>query len=188
MSIRKTLYCAALLLLAVAAGLFSSQMTLALWNSAEPSSAQVVRAADFNVQLAGQPMIVNGMSATITVPNPDRALTPTTPVYVAAAVHNGTNASGPFTVQVSAGKPIVSKASKVELVSALTVRTALMPASGDCAQADYSVATAHTTIAKGATATICIRASLPTNAPESLQQATAAIAVPITVVQLQPGG
>lgn len=188
MHIRKTLLSAAVIVLAAVAGLSVVQGTWALWNAAVPATAKAAQAADFRVELAGQPMTVNGVAATVTLPNPSATLTPTSPVYAAVTVRNATNAGGPFTIRATAGQPIVSNASVPALSTALTVQTALTPASGGCAAAAFGGLPADAVVAKNATAGFCVRVALPANAPETLRNATATISIPVTVTQIQPGG
>jgi hypothetical protein len=182
---RNWLLTAAVICAAVVAGLLTVGGTWALWNALAPSGAGTVQSADFRVELNGSPMVVDGVSTTVALQNPSTALTPDNPVYATVKVANATNAGGPFTLNAALGTPTVTHASVAALASTLTVQTARMPASGQCSGATYTSTPASASIAKDASATFCLRMSLPSTAPESLTQATATVTVPVTATQIQ---
>lgn len=183
MNIKGMLRMAAVVGVAVLAGLIGVQGTWALWSSTVQVEPQRIQAADFRVELNGSPMTVNGVAATVTLPNPSVPLTPTTPIHAAVSVRNATNAGGTFKVLAATGPAVISNATIPALTTSLTVQTAPAPASGDCAAATFGATRASVSIAKGAAAVICVRVSLPANAPETLRGATATITVPVTVSQ-----
>ncbi|WP_313816477.1 hypothetical protein [Citricoccus sp.] len=184
MRVKTLLQSAAVIALALVAGLCGVGGTWALWNTTAPTNSGTVQSADFRVELNGTPMTVNGVAATVALEDPGTALTPTTPAYSVVTVKNATNASAPFSIRVAAGQPHVTSANAA-LPASVTVRSALMPASQRCGDAVYASAPATTTITQGATEQICLRMTLPENAPETLARATATVTVPVTATQAQ---
>ncbi|GAA1131796.1 hypothetical protein [Citricoccus alkalitolerans] len=184
MRIKTLLQSAAVIALALVAGLCGVGGTWALWNTAAPANSGTVQSADFRVEINGTPMIVNGVAATVALEDPGTALTPTAPAYSVVTVKNATNASAPFSVSVAAGQPHVTSPNAA-LPASVTVWSSLMPESQRCADAAYASAPATTTITQGTTAQICLRMTLPENAPETLSHATATVTVPITATQTQ---
>lgn len=183
MNIKKTLLSTVILMLAVTAGLAGVQGTWALWSATAPATAHSVQAADFRVELSGTPTTVNGVPTTVTLPNPATALTPSTPVYAAISIRNATNAGGPFNIRATTGEPTIAKASVPALNTALMVHAVPAPASGDCSSASYGPS-ATAVLAKGESVQLCLRVSLPSDAPETLRGATATITIPIAITQL----
>jgi predicted ribosomally synthesized peptide with SipW-like signal peptide len=184
---RNWLPTAAVICVAVVAGLLGVGGTWALWNTVAPSNSGTVQAADFRVDLNGSPMVTNGVSATVApqFPAGNTAITPEKPLYATVRVANTTNAGGPFTITAALGTPTVTSASPTGLAAALTVQSAPMPASGECSGATYTSAPASAAVAKNASATFCLRLSLPSTASEALMQATATVTVPVTATQVQ---
>lgn len=186
MSTSDALRMAAVIGTAVVAGLLAVQGTWALWDAAAASGARSVQAADFRVELNGSPMTAGGVSATVALQNPAMALTPTNPVYAAVTLTNATNAGGPFRILAAAGTPSATS-STPGLAATISVQTAPAPAAGGCLAATYSATPASTVVAKGGSVTLCLRASLPADAPSMLGGSAVAIAVPITATQLPEG-
>lgn len=184
MRIKTSLRSAAVIALALVAGLCGVGGTWALWNTTAPANPGTVQSADFRVELNGTPMTVNGMAATVTLEDPGTALTPTTPAYSVVSIKNAANASAPFSIRVAAGQPRVISANAA-LTASMTVRSAIKPATQRCAEADYASTPAATTITQGSTAQICLQMALPENAPETLARATATVTVPLTATQTQ---
>lgn len=186
MRIPATLKATALIGLAVLAGLLGVTGTWALWNDAEPSGAGTVQSAAFDIRLNGNPMAA---TATMVPETPGATVKPGTPVFATVTVRNTTTAGTPMSVTALMGAPAVVNPSTPGLGTALTARTALAPATGGCAQADYPATNTgvSTVIAHGDTARFCVRVTLPQNAPATLAQHTATIAATVTVTQ-QPRG
>ncbi|MEW1979585.1 SipW-dependent-type signal peptide-containing protein [Citricoccus sp. NPDC079358] len=184
MRIKTMVQTAAVISLAVVAGLLGVGGTWALWNASAPAQMGTVQAADFSVTVNGSPLASQGVTATARPETSGAALTPKTPVYSIIAITNATNASGPFSLRTVLGQPTTSN-TPAALASNLTIQTASMPASNKCADASYTSTPTATTITKGATASLCLRMSLPQNAPGTLTQTTATVAVPVTATQIQ---
>lgn len=185
MRTRNWLLTAVVIGLAVVAGLAGVGGTWALWNAAAPSGTGAVQAADFRVTLNGSPMTVNGSSATVALQDPTTPLTPKSPVYAKVTVSNATDAGGAFTIRATMGQPVVSTATVSGLATAMVIRTAAAPTSGDCAAAGYTSAPAEATIAKEGSAAFCVQVSLPQNAPDTLVNSSATVTVPVTATQIQ---
>lgn len=184
MRIKTMVQTAAVIGLAVVAGLLGVGGTWALWNASAPAQMGTVQAADFQVTVNGSPLAAQGVSANAKPETQGAALTPKTPVYSIIAITNATDASGPFSLRTVLGQPKAT-GTAAALASSLSIQTASMPASNRCADATYTGTPAATTITKGATARLCLRMSLPHNAPDTLAQATATVTVPVTATQIQ---
>lgn len=169
--------------LAAVAGLLGAGGTWALWNASAPAQMGTIQAADFQVTVNGSPLVAQGVTATAKPETPGGALTPRTPAYSIIAITNATDASGPFSLRTVLGQPRTTNTSTA-LASSLSIRTASMPASNRCADATYTGTPAATTITKGATTRLCLRMSLPDNAPDTLTQDTATVSVPLTATQI----
>lgn len=182
MRITTRLKAAALIGLAVVAGLLGTSGTWALWNAAVPSGAGTIQAANFNIQLNNAPM---GTTATAIMEASGVTLTPSTPVYARVEIKNATNAGTPMTVNAVMDPPRVVNPSTTALGTALSVRADKAPASGSCADAKYLESTSVTTsIAQGGIGRFCLRMSLPTGAdPKNLTTAKATISTTVTVTQ-----
>ncbi|QCU76996.1 hypothetical protein E7744_01220 [Citricoccus sp. SGAir0253] len=187
MRITSTLRAAALLGLAVLAGLLGVGGTWALWNDTAASDAGAVQAADFRVELNGSLLTADGATVSATPEDPGAALTPDTPVYATVTVANGLDAGTPTALQATLGAPTVSRASVPALGTALTVGAAVAPASGGCAAATYTQDGASAPVAQGASTRFCLRMTLPPDASPALSGATATVTVPVTATQLPRG-
>lgn len=188
MRISSMLQSATILGLAVVAGLMGVSGTWALWNATAPADAGSVQSANFVVTVNGADMILNDTVTTVALENPSAALTPDTPVYASLKLTNSTDASSEFTIRSTVGTPqIASK--NAELSSSLVVRSAVMPAAGDCSSAVYptgaSPGTTSAEVAKGESQRFCLRMSLPAKAPESLIKSAATVTVPVHVEQIK---
>lgn len=111
------------------------------------------------------------------------ALTPATPLVVSVQVANTTDAGAPFTIEAVMGAATVDGHTGQLLADHLTVESAVAPASGQCAGADFGE-TSSTAIAKGASATFCIRVSLASDTPARVQGSAALLTLPVTATQL----
>ncbi|WP_422115705.1 hypothetical protein [Brachybacterium sp. UNK5269] len=133
-------------------------------------------------------MIVNETSTTVALADPSAALTPGTPVYASLTLTNSTDASSSFTVGATLGAPQVTSKNSA-LASTLTVRSAVMPASGNCSAATYSsgdsAKATSAQVAKGGSQRFCLRMSLPATAPDSLITSAATVTVPVHVAQIR---
>lgn len=183
MNVRDMMLSATVVALAVVAGLLGAGGTWALWNASAFAGAGAVRSADFRVEINGSPMTTGGVAATINVQG-SGPLTPTSPAYAMLTLSNRTDAGSPFTVRAGLGTPRVSNATVAQLATSLSVQTAVAPASGQCSAATYGATPASADISKGGAAQFCVRMSLPADAAESLSNASATVAIPVTATQL----
>ncbi|GAB3812689.1 hypothetical protein GCM10028820_06170 [Tessaracoccus terricola] len=184
MTARNVLRVTAVMVIAVLAGVLAVQGTWALWNSAVASGAQSVRAADFQVNLNGNPTIVDGSAVTVSLGDVG-TLTPGATIHAAVNATVPTDAGAEFTVLATVGSPQVQQASVAALPDHLRFQVAPAPGSGKCADVAAWTPTATATIGKGGAAGFCVQVQMLPGAPESLQGATATIAIPVSVTQTQ---
>src|SRR5690606_11557734 len=179
---RNMLRMTAVMVAAVVAGLLAVQGTWALWNDSVASGAQSIQAADFQVNLNGNPTIVNGSAVTVSLADAG-ALVPGGAVHTAINVTVPTNASAAFTVAATVGTPLVQNPSVAALRDHLRTDVAVAPASGQCAAVSTWTPTATATISKAGAAGFCVRIRLLSAAPESVRGASAGISIPVAVNQ-----
>ncbi len=195
----RALKAAGLILAAVVLGLLTVQGTYALWNAAVNSNAGTVQAADFRVSLTDGPTgttkdmtlddgTAAGKPATIALSTtPIGVVIPGQSVYAGVQLGNVTNAGGNFTINASAGVPVITNTSESGVAALLSVRAVGADTLAQCPNAalyDGAQATASVSIAKNASRVLCFQVTLAANAPGSVQGKSAGISIPLTVDQL----
>lgn len=180
----RVLKAAGLILTAVVLGLMTVQGSYALWNAAAPSNAGTIQAADFSIKVNGQ-----DMSAPV-VPLTLGELTPGKTAYTAIDVKNNVN--------VTRDSPLVLKLNLTGLAPVdnfggfLVVKTAVPAAGTTCAAvapASYTAAPAviASTLALGATQSVCIAVELSAATPAAHLGKAIQIPAKLTVAQAAPG-
>lgn len=179
MRIKAMLQTAAVLGLAVVAGLVGVSGTWALWSSSAAADAGTVQAANLVVDVNGDRMFTDGTSATVTLADPGRALTPNTPVELTVTLANQSDAGAGLDLRATLGTATI-ESDNAALPAAIAVQSAV----GSCDAATEFGPTATAAIGQGAAQDFCVRLSLPTSAPATLAQSEATVAIPVDVVQI----
>lgn len=183
MRLKTMLRTAAVLALAVVAGLFGVSGAWALWSISTPADAGIVQSANFVVEANGDPLLVNGTSTTVALGKPSDTLTPESPVHASLTLANHSDATSELAVRATLGTVTVAS-ENAPLAQSLIVESA----PGSCRRASFaptSSATSSATVTQGASQTFCLRMSLRPEAPASLSNSTATVTLPVHVQQIQ---
>jgi hypothetical protein len=180
MRLRSAMQLTAVTVVAVVAGLFGAQGTLALWNSAVPSNAGTVQAADFRLELNDQ-VIGGGASADVVVESPTALLTPSQPALVSVAVRMTTTAAKTLAMKAEMGEALIANA-PAGLDGYLVVRSEVV-ASGDCSKATYPSSRSAVVLRHDQPARFCVQVALKPDTPTSFQNVSGRITLPLTITQ-----
>lgn len=177
MRIKTVLRTAAVLSLAVVAGLFGVSGAWALWSASAPAEAGTVQSASLVVTANGSPLLVNGISTTVDLAGPRTTLTPSTPVYATLTLSNHSDAPAGLDLRATVGAARVSSA-KPGLTETMIVQVS----AGSCDSASFAE-TSTAVMAQGGSQAFCVRMSLPKDSPGSLSGGTATVTIPVHVEQ-----
>jgi predicted ribosomally synthesized peptide with SipW-like signal peptide len=189
MRTKTMLLSAAVIGLAVVAGLLGVSGTWALWNASVQSNPGTVQAANFDIKVNGKSIPADGSNVSLAVEDQTARLSPTQKVYAAITVTNATNASGPFTVRTDLGAPLPASGTEADMKSYLRLTTAPL-ASGKCSAISsgyYTTAAKSAQITKDDSATYCVQVALKPDAPSSLGGKTVNVVLDLSVSQLPAG-
>jgi hypothetical protein len=160
---------------AIVLALLTVHGTLARWTATATTTGLSVQSADFKVTAAvGQNVQRVPAGGTITVPGPT-ALTPGTSQNTPIVVTNAADASGPFTISVTAGTTHAIGALAPYLTTSIGVGQ-----SGSCTDIRQDT---RVVLAKGASATFCLTATLAANTPATFGGAGASITFTLATQQ-----
>ncbi|MCQ1951093.1 hypothetical protein NNX28_14310 [Arthrobacter sp. zg-Y859] len=178
---KSTLKAAGLILAAVVLGLMTVQGTYALWNTAAPSNAGTIQAADFNILVNGSPMTPGPL--TLNVGDVAKGQ----PRYQSVTVENAVNVteSSPLRLQAS----LVGLGPVKGFDGYLTVTAATVPIATACdlvAATQYTATPPAPVLAKDAPQKICLKADLNPNTPIAYLGRTIASTITLTVAQTAP--
>lgn len=189
MRTKNMLLTAAVIGLAVVAGLLGAGSTWAVWNASAESTPGTIQAANFDITVNRQSIPTDGASVSIDLEDPSARLSPTTKVYAAVTVTNATNASGPFTVRADLGVPRPAGNTPADIQQYLSLATAPL-SSGTCSAvpaASYTATARSMQLEKSASSTYCLEVALQPNAPSTLGGTTVNVVLPLSVSQLPAG-
>jgi predicted ribosomally synthesized peptide with SipW-like signal peptide len=186
MRIKTMLQSAAVIGLAVVAGLLGVAGTWALWSASATANPGTVKAADFTVLVNGQ-ALKSSAATTASLSTEGGPLTPTTDVYAALTVQNSSNAGGPFAIEVSV--PALLTIEDARMPATVTVES-VRKTTEKCAAAPFPATptTGQTTtvINKNASASFCLRIGLPDETPSQRKPSEIALTVPVSAAQAPP--
>jgi predicted ribosomally synthesized peptide with SipW-like signal peptide len=187
MRTKNMLLTAAVIGLAVVAGLLGVGGTWALWNASVQSKAGTVSAANFDVTVNTKSMATNGWTVTVDPVADSKPLSPSQKVYAALTVTNTTDASAPLTMNVAPGRPTVPSADGIEWSKHVNIRSRKIE-SGTCPAAAYTdqlpVIPDVSRITQKNFVTYCLEVSLKPDPPAELRGKAFTVDVPLTVSQL----
>ncbi|MGD6979891.1 SipW-dependent-type signal peptide-containing protein [Citricoccus sp. CH26A] len=189
MRTKNMLLTAAVIGLAVVAGLLGVGGTWALWNASVQSNPGTVQAANFDIKLNGKSIPADGSNVALSVEDPTAKLSPSQKVFAAVTVSNTTNASGSFTVRADLGTPVPANGTDTDMTPYLSLTTAPQ-ASGKCSDVPsgaYTTAAKSVQIPKDQAASYCVQVALAPNAPSSLGGRTLTAVLDLSVSQLPAG-
>jgi predicted ribosomally synthesized peptide with SipW-like signal peptide len=189
MRTKNMLLTAAVIGLAVVAGLLGVGGTWALWNASVQSNPGTVQAADFDITVNGKSIPADGSNVSLALEDQTARLSPTQNVYTAVTVTNATNASGPFKVRADLGAPVPASGTEADMKSYLSLTTAPLD-SGKCSavpSGSYTTAAKSAQISKDHSTTYCVQVALKPNAPSSLSGQTVNVVLDLSISQLPAG-
>jgi predicted ribosomally synthesized peptide with SipW-like signal peptide len=188
MRTKNMLLTAAVIGLAVVAGLLGVGGTWALWNASVQSKPGTVQAADFKITVNGNQIPKGAPEISVTPENPQATLTPTSKVFVAVTIGNATDAGGPFFVHAKLGNPS-GRTTGTGLEDHLTLRTFPRTAA-TCATSTVKTPPPEgwtSRIEKTASTTFCLEVGLTSAAQSPPNGTTLTIDIPLTVDQMKAG-
>jgi predicted ribosomally synthesized peptide with SipW-like signal peptide len=189
MRTKNMLLTAAVIGLAVVAGLLGVGGTWALWNASVQSDPGTVQAANFDIKVNGKSIPTDGSNVSLALEDQTTRLSPTQNVYAAVTVTNATNASGPFNVRADLGAPVPASGTEADMTSYLILTTAPL-ATGKCSavpSVSYTTAAKSAQISKDRSASYCVQVALKPDAPSSLGGRTVTVVLDLSISQLPAG-
>lgn len=189
MRTKNMLLTAAVIGLAVVAGLLGVGGTWALWNATVSSDAGPIQAATFEVKVNGKSIGPPDANVSVDLEGGSPELTPTRKVYAAVTITNATNASGPFKVTADLGIPQATSGTGVDMRPYLDLSTARL-SSGACSAVSpsfYAATDRSVEIPKDGSATYCVEVALKANTPSTLGSKSFTVSLPLSISQLPAG-
>lgn len=172
---RTALKTAALILGSAFLGLLTVQGTHATWNAMASTTPQAIQSASLQVSVTanGETVRISEGSHRVALPTAIGML-PGTSKTIPLRVTNTSNASGQFTIAVTAGEP------RLEGALASHAAVSLRPAhNGSC----DAPATGALLLSQGSAGTLCLTTTLASDAPASLSGKTAELTLLLTARQ-----